>query len=98
MHDLEVIKSACAQALIEKDDNSSGNILFRSVADPESVMELVRLLELSITSHELETLTILIRNLTQYLEAVKEDIDDAALPDRHELIRRANYFLMIYAR
>jgi len=98
MHELDVIKSVCAQALTEKDDHSRGNILFRSVVDPESVMELVRLVEESITPNELETLTILIRNLIHYLEAVKEEIDNSALPDRHDLIRQAKYCLSIYAR
>ena len=98
MHELEVIKSACAQALTEKDGALTRDTLFRSVADPETVMELVRLVEESITPHELETLTILIHNLTEYLEAVKEDIDDATLPDREDLIRRAKYFLTIYGR
>lgn len=98
MHELDVIKSACTQALLEKNDHSPVNSYFRSIADPECVLELVRMVEESITPHELETLMMLIRNLTHYLEVVKEDIDDVALPDRHDLIRRAKYFLLIYAR
>lgn len=98
MHEFEVIKNACAQALTEENGCKDGATRLYNVVDPESIMELVTLVEASITPHELETLTILIRNLTNYVEAIKDDKNNASLPDREDLIRQAKYVLSIYAR
>ncbi len=98
MREFEIIKNACAQALTEENDSEKGSTRFYSVVDPESVLELVTLVEASITPHELETLTVLIRNLTNYVEATNDDKNNASLPDRDDLIRQAKYVLSIYAR
>ncbi|HEY8096219.1 MAG TPA: hypothetical protein VIE65_09065, partial [Methylobacter sp.] len=87
MHDLEAIKSACINALNDEQDNQNGIALFREVADPASVLELVTMVQASITAHELETLTRVIRNLIDYVEAVPDDDHKAVHLDRQELIR-----------
>ena len=95
MHDFEVTKSACMQAM---DGNESSRALFHRVVNPEVALELVGLVEDRITPHELETLTILVRNLTNYLEATRVEEKNNMLPDRDDLIRQAKYALSIYAR
>lgn len=98
MHDLEVIKNACIDALNDDEANLGGMALFREVVDPASVLELVNVVETSITAHELETLTRLIRKLTDYVEAVPDDANKAAHLDRDELIRYAKHIYGVFAR
>jgi len=98
MQELDVIKNACMQALTGKENAVTSDTLFHSVVDPELVMELVGMVEENISAHELETLTILIRNLTDSLEAMQDKAACATLPDQDDLIRHAKYILSIYAR
>ena len=98
MHDFDIIKNACAQAVSDNGDKEIKLDLFYKVVNPDVVMELVGLVEESITTHELETLTILIRSLTNYLEATGADRLNNILPDRDDLIRQAKYVLAMYAR
>ena len=93
MHDFEIIKNACMNQ-----DNEINRTLFYKVINPDVVMDLVGLVEESITTHELETLTILIRNLTNCLEATGSEKENNTLPDREDIIRQAKYVLAIYAR
>ena len=98
MNDLEVIKNACIKALNEDGESPNGMALFRDVVDPGSVLELVNIVQAAITAHELETLTRLIRNLTDYVEAVPDDGKKAVHVDRDELIRYAKHTYAVYAR
>ncbi len=98
MHDFDIIKNTCAQALNGNSDNEINQTLFYKVVNPDVVLELVGLVEESITTHELETLTILIRNLINCLEATADDRENNTLPDRDDLIRQAKRVLSIYAR
>ena len=100
MRDLDVIKGACVQALDSANTNNHANnhIQFHQIADPETVLELVKLLEESITAHELESMMKLINNLVTCLEAVPNDNNNQSLPDRDDQIRQAKSMLAIYAR
>ncbi|CAN5466053.1 hypothetical protein BH11PSE11_BH11PSE11_04190 [soil metagenome] len=98
MHELDVIKNACIKALNDDGESPNGMALFHEVVDPGSVLELVNIVQTTVTAHELETLTRLIRNLTEYVEAVPDDGKKAVQVDREELIRYAKHLYAVYAR
>jgi hypothetical protein len=98
MHDLEVIKKACTDALQNDESNPEVIAQFHEVVDPASVLELVHVLESSITAHELETLTRLIRDLTDYVEAVPDEANRSTHLDRDQLIRYARHLYGVFAR
>lgn len=98
MHEIDVIKNVCIQALDDTKDVRDRMMLFREIADPASVLELVSLVEASITPHDLETLTMLIRNLADYLEAVPDTGNEVMHLDRDDLLRQARHALSLYAR
>ena len=98
MHDLEAIRDACTRVLEEREDKVGALSQYREVVDPESVLELVHMLESGITAHELETLTRMIRSLIDYVEVVPDDANRAVHLDREELLREAKYLHAVYAR
>ena len=98
MHDFDLIKSVCAQAMNENCVDVSRRAMFYNLVDPELVLELIGLVEESVTTHELEALTILIRDLTNHLEEAEQNRCNITLPDRDRLIRQAKYMLSIYGR
>jgi hypothetical protein len=69
MHSLSIIKDACIAAL-DDDEEPSGRSNFRSIADPQTVLELVQIAEKAekgISEEELRALGKLIRDLTGYI-------------------------------
>lgn len=96
MINLRKIINACNMAIEENDDNFSSSLPFFELADPRSVLELARLVEAGTGRHELERLLALIRNMSDYLQAIPADFDMAVAGGKRDLVSKADCLLVIY--
>lgn len=94
MHSLPIIKHACLAALDEGEEDAAGALAeFRSIADPQTVLELIQLVENTtsrISDEELQALGKLIRDLTGY---IKMHGGIQADPVRDDLLLQARQLL-----
>lgn len=96
MVDLDKIMLACNQALEDSEDSFSNSLPFFELADPQSVLELVRLVEANTVGHELGRLVTLIRDLSDCLQSVPDEVCPAVRLDKNDMISKANCVLAIY--
>ena len=96
MVDLDKIMLACNQALEDSEDSFSNSLPFFEMADPQSVLELVRLVEANTVGHELGRLLSLIRDLSACLQSVPDSVCSKFGRDKNEIISQANSVLAIY--
>ena len=96
MVDLDKIILVCNQALEDSEDSFSNSLPFFEMADPQSVLELVRLVEANTVTQELGRLVKLIRDLSACLQSVPDEVCPAVGRDKKEMLNQANCVLAIY--
>lgn len=96
MVDLDKIILVCNQALEDSEDSFSNSLPFFEMADPQSVLELVRLVEANTVSQELDRLLTLIRDLSACLQSVPDEVCPMVGPAKQEMLSQANCVLAIY--
>lgn len=93
MHSLEVIKTACVDALEKSEDGAEWRAEYCSIVDPSTALEMAARIEQCenlISGEELQALGKLVRELTGYIRLTAGDKAD---PMRDDLLLHARQLL-----